>query len=67
MISGTRVVQLADASNVGAGWPVRIVWRGYVALPDSEDGEKRQMKQFDFFIAEGDPLAEGETPRVVTE
>jgi hypothetical protein len=64
MISGTRIVQLADASGVDVGWPVRIVWRGTVKLDKSEDGEDRNMKMFDFFVAEGDPVSPEDMPRI---
>jgi hypothetical protein len=60
MISGTRVVQLVDAANMQIGWPVRVVFKGRVAL-----GEEREMKDFDVFVAEGDPLTEDEMPKIV--
>lgn len=64
MISGVRAIQLVDASGIGEGWPVRIVWRGKVRLPENTDGEVREMKVFDVFVAEGDPLNPEELPGV---
>lgn len=65
MVSGTRINQLADASGIGVGWPIRIVWRGKVRLAEpTPDGEVREMKQYDVFVAEGDPLSPEEMPSV---
>ncbi len=65
MVSGTRINQLIDASGIGVGWPVRIVWRGKVTLAEpSRDGEVREMKQYDVFVAEGDPLSPEEMPQL---
>ncbi len=57
MISGTRIVQLADAANINVGWPIRVVYLGTVAL-----AEEKTMKQFDVFVAEGDPVSPDELP-----
>lgn len=65
MLTGVRIVQLADASGVDVGWPVRIVWHGTKKI-DTDDGEERRMKLFDLFVAEGDPVAEGDLPRIIT-
>lgn len=59
MISGTRIVQLIDAAAVVIGWPVRVIWRGSVALDDD-----KTMKTFDVFVAETDPIAADELPAV---
>jgi len=64
MVSGTRVNQLVDAADIQTGWPVRIVWRGAVALPPTADGEPRSMKQYEVFVAEGDPVAPEDLPHV---
>lgn len=65
MISGTRIVQLADASGVQYGWPVRVVWQGLADLPPLAVGERaRTMKQFEFFVAEGDPVSPEDMPLV---
>lgn len=58
-VSGVRIVQLADAAMVGKGHPVRVVYRGTKPL----SGE-REMKLFDLYIAEGDPMSEEDLPVV---
>lgn len=67
MISGTRIVQLADTAAVATGWPIVVVWRGSLPLPVNDDGEVRSMKLYDLFVAEGDPLSAEEMPRVVSQ
>jgi hypothetical protein len=52
-LSGTKLIQLVDASQLAAGDPVRIMWGGYI---DTANG--RQMKDFQLFISEGEPLAD---------
>jgi len=65
MISGTRVSQLIDAAGIDIGWPVRVAWRGQMTLPEKEgDEEKKYMKLFDVFIAEGDPVSPGDLPAI---
>lgn len=61
MVSGVRIVQLVDASGVEVGWPVRIIWGGTVALSDAPD---RRMKTFQFFVAEGEPVAPERLPKI---
>lgn len=61
MVSGTRIVQLVDAAVIEPGWPIRIVWRGSIKLPGEEE---RSMKNFEFFIAEGDPVAVEDLPQI---
>lgn len=65
MLSGTRALQLIDAADLRAGWPIRIVWRGNVALPEKEGEEKKTMKNFEVYVAEGDPLNAEDLPRVI--
>ncbi|HTQ47466.1 MAG TPA: hypothetical protein VMI75_32140 [Polyangiaceae bacterium] len=64
MLSGVRIVQLADASGVDVGWPVRIVWKGFSPIKAQEGEEQKSMKVYEMFIAEGDPLSQGELPMV---
>ncbi len=45
MVTGTRIVQLVDASMLELGQPVRIVWRGYTKISGD-----RKMKNFDLFM-----------------
>jgi len=64
MVSGTLAIRLFDAANIGVGWPVRVVWKGYKELEgEGSDGKKKKMKQFEVFIAEGDPIAPEYLPR----
>lgn len=65
MVSGVRIIQLIDASGIETGWPVRIVWRGRMALPATADGEVREMKNYEVFVAEGDPVAAGDLPKIL--
>jgi len=60
LISGTRAIQLFDAANLTIGWPVRVVWRGKIAIPDSD----KTMKNFDVYVAEGDPCSPEDLPLV---
>lgn len=60
MVSGVRIVQLVDASQVEPGWPVRIVWRGYQPVGG---GQGKEMKMFDFFVADGEPIAPERLPK----
>lgn len=60
MISGVRIVQLVDASQVQPGWPVRIIWRGYQPVGG---GQGKEMKMFDFFVADGEPMAPERLPK----
>jgi hypothetical protein len=64
MVSGTQVVQLADAANVDIGWPIRIVWHGVITLPGKAGEEDRTMKRFELFIAEGDPVSPEDLPKI---
>lgn len=60
MASGVRIVQLVDASGVEPGWPVRLVWRGLQPFP----GTDKRMKLFEFFVAEGEPMAPESLPKI---
>lgn len=53
MVSGTRVIQLIDAANIDVRWPIRIVWKGLIALSGD-----RSFKDFEVFVAQGEPLGE---------
>jgi len=59
MVSGTRVIQLMDASLAPVGHPVRIIWQGY-----KETGQGYQMKLFDVMVAEGEALPAEALPEV---
>jgi hypothetical protein len=48
MVTGTRVIQLVDASLAPIGHPIRIVWQGY-----KETGQGHNMKMFDVLVADG--------------
>lgn len=61
-ISGTRIVQLVHAADIDVGWPIRIVWLGTVKVGDPDDDH--QMKNFDVFVAEGDPVSPDELPKM---
>lgn len=61
MVSGVRIIQLADASGVEIGWPVRIVWRGTQTLSGDPD---KKMKMYEFFVAEGEPVAPERIPKI---
>jgi hypothetical protein len=65
MISGTRILQLIDTSGIKLGWPIRIVWKGVIALPPPP--EDKTMKVFEVYVAEGDPVAPEELPRLKEE
>jgi hypothetical protein len=56
-----RIVQLVDASQVQPGWPVRIIWRGYQPVGG---GQGKEMKMFDFFVADGEPMAPERLPKI---
>jgi len=59
MVSGTRVVQLMDASLAPVGHPVRIVWKGY-----KETGRGHQMKLFEVLVAEGQAVPAEALPEI---
>lgn len=61
MVSGVRIIQLVDASQVEPGWPVRIVWRGYQPVGGVQG---KEMKMFDFFVADGEPTAPERLPKI---
>jgi hypothetical protein len=64
MISGVRIVNLVDASGIDTGWPIRIVWLGEKEIAPGEDGKPRRMKDFDVYIAEGDPISADNLPAI---
>jgi len=59
MVSGTRVIQLMDASLAPVGHPVRIVWQG-----TKETGNGYHMKLFDVLVAEGEAVPAEALPEV---
>jgi hypothetical protein len=59
MVSGIKVVQLVDSAMIKPGWPMRIRWLGYRKLAGD-----REMKDFEVFVAEGEPIAEEDLPDV---
>ena len=74
-LSGIQVVQAFDVADLKIGWPVRVVWTGLedlgeiveeteVAGVKSKKTKKKQMKRFDVFVAEGDPVSADELPKV---
>lgn len=58
-LSGTRLVQLMDASMCSIGHPIRIVWQGV-----KETSPGRTMKLFDVMVAEGEALPAEALPDV---
>lgn len=64
VITGTRLVQLVDASGVTPGQPVRIVWQGLQSLGYDGEGNKRTLKLYDFYVADGEPLSAAELPSI---
>ncbi len=62
MVSGTQVIQLIDASCVEVGDPVRVVWGGYLALGEADDGRAKKMKLFTVYVVEGERLASDDMP-----
>lgn len=59
MISGSKVLQLIAAAQIRVGWPVRIVWKGTIPLSNG-----RAMKDYEVFVAEGDPVSAEDLPLV---
>ncbi len=59
MLTGTRVIQLMDASGATVGSPVRVIWAGL-----KETGHGHKMKMFEVMVAEGEVLAEAVLPAV---
>jgi hypothetical protein len=57
MISGTMIIQLADAAMFQTGDAIRIVFEGYKEL----DGD-REMKMFKLFVGDGVALPLSEIP-----
>lgn len=63
MISGVRIIQLADASCAEPGDPVRVIYLG-LNMIESADGEARNMKLFDLYVSDGERLAPEDMPQV---
>ncbi len=59
MLTGTVLIQLLDSSMIEAGHPVRVVWLG--SMPHGED---KTIKQYELFVAEGEPIPVEAMPRV---
>jgi hypothetical protein len=58
-VSGTRIIQLFDAALVGIGHAVRVQ---YLGMKDTGNGHS--MKDFNVYVAEGDPISESDLPQV---
>jgi hypothetical protein len=65
MLSGTKLIQLVDASLIPPGHPIRVIWKG---LTDLRNGHT--MKDFEVLVAEGEaipfdslPVSEEPDPR----
>ena len=68
MLSGVAAIQSFDTANLDIGWPVKVIWKGMRDLgQDKESGKKKEMKLFDVYVAEGDPIAAGELPALAPE
>ena len=74
-LSGVQVIQKFDVVDLKIGWPVRVVWQGNEDLGEvveetetagvkTKKTKKKQMKRFDVFVAEGDPVSADELPKV---
>lgn len=61
MLTGVRIIQLIDASMIGIGHPIQVIWQGLV---DTAGGH--QMKTFEVLVAEGDALPAEAMPEVTT-
>jgi hypothetical protein len=57
MVSGAKIIQLADTSMIRAGEPIKIVYLGKIDI-----GEDRQMKTFKMYQGEGESLATENIP-----
>lgn len=64
MVSGTKLMQLADAAMIDIGHPIRIVWEGHQSVGVTATGEEKRMKLFRVLVAEGDPIDAADLPRV---
>ena len=64
MVSGTKLMQLADAAMIDIGHPIRIVWEGHQSVGVTSTGEEKRMKLFRVLVAEGDPIDAADLPRV---
>lgn len=58
-ISGVRIIQLIDSSLVCIGHAIRVQYLGMREISDD-----RKMKEFNVYIAEGEPVAEQDLPKV---
>lgn len=52
MVSGTQVIQLADAAMLARGDAVRIRFCGYKEILSAETGEVKKMKLFEMYVGE---------------
>ncbi len=65
MLSGTMILQLADAAMIPLGHPVRVVWEGEQDLGTVDgEGNPKRMKQYELFIADGDPIDASALPEL---
>jgi hypothetical protein len=64
-LTGVQVIQKFDAASMEIGWPVRVEWRGYEEWDDKEKpDEKRRMKCYEVYVAEGVPVPAEFLPRL---
>lgn len=58
-VSGIQVLQLVDAAMIDVGDPICVVYNG-----DKQLAGDRHMKQFEVFVAEGEPIEASMLPSV---
>jgi hypothetical protein len=58
-VSGVNIINLIDAALITDGHPIRIVWQGNRLLQNG-----KTIKQFDVFVADGDPIPAPDLPTV---
>jgi hypothetical protein len=57
MVSGSKIIQLADTAMIRPGEPIKIVYCGKIDI-----GEDRKMKTFKMYMGEGESLATENIP-----
>jgi hypothetical protein len=56
MLSGVRLMQLIDAALISEGHPIRVVWGGTVPIRGSDPEDKKYMKMYEVYVADGEVL-----------